>query len=346
VTEIRDIALPQPGRVGQATAIEQSRAVAEVYAAIMVAQQVPRNVDAALQAMEEACTTTELADRAFFSFPRGGSKITGPTVYLARELARCWGNIQYGVAELRRDDEHGQSEMQAFAWDVQTNARAATIFIVPHMRDKKGGPERLTDMRDIYESNANAGARRVRECIFSVLPAWFVERAKTRCVKTLQDGGGKPLAIQVAEAVSSFQAIGVTKNDLERRVGRGTAEWTPLELGTLRVVYSELSRGETTREEAFPAPVVTTAEIPKPAARPPAEVVPDQADDYEHWHATGHQAAGNPARQAFDPACDICTVRDKADEGRVHYYNHTEDFVDGCEWCDQDKAWKAEASNG
>lgn len=334
MTDIRDVALPTPSRVGQATAIEQSRAVAEVYAAIMVAQQVPRNVKAALANMEEACGTTELADRAFFSFPRAGNKITGPTVYLARELARCWGNIQYGVAELRRDDDHAQSEMQAFAWDVQTNARAATIFIVPHMRDKKGGPEKLTDMRDIYESNANAGARRVRECIFAVLPAWFVERAKARCVKTLQDGGGKPLAIQVSEAIGAFQVLGIGEEALTRRVGRSVPDWTPLELGTLRVVYGELSRGETTREEAFPTPVVSVEDI-RPPDQPPA-------DQHRGWHDGGHavDSDGGPRRSAFEAGCPICAAGDDAEAGRLHYYNHTVDFVDDCRWCQQDLTWR------
>src|SRR5918998_422813 len=51
-----NVVLPhQPGRIGQATAVEQSRAVAEVEAAIIVAQRCPRNIDAALQAMEYSC---------------------------------------------------------------------------------------------------------------------------------------------------------------------------------------------------------------------------------------------------------------------------------------------------
>jgi hypothetical protein len=74
--------------------------------------------------MRESCSQKGLAERAFFRYSRGGSQITGPSVHLARELARCFGNVQYGIAELRRDDEHGESEMQAFAWDVQTNTRA------------------------------------------------------------------------------------------------------------------------------------------------------------------------------------------------------------------------------
>ncbi len=121
-----------PRRVGQATVVEQSRAVAEVQAAVLVAQNRPRDEQAALAQMRESCKMRQLADRAFFRYSRGGSAISGPSVYLARELARIWGNISHGVSELSRDDEHGQSELQAVAWDLEKNTRVATIFIVPH----------------------------------------------------------------------------------------------------------------------------------------------------------------------------------------------------------------------
>ena len=205
--EIEQAAMPQlpaPTRVGQGTAVEQSRAVAEVHAAIVVAQQCPRDVQAAVAEMRRSCMQTALAKRAFFRYNRAGSTVSGPSVHLARELARCWGNVQYGIAELRRDDEYGQSEMQAFAWDVEKNSRASTVFVVPHKRDVKGGPKALVDMRDVYENNANNGARRVREMILAILPPWFVEEAKELCSKTLEEGVGKSLDQRVADGIQAF----------------------------------------------------------------------------------------------------------------------------------------------
>lgn len=249
-----DVALPHhPTRIGQGTAIEQQRAAAEVYAAVLAAKQAPRDEQRAIRVMSDACGMDELAERAFFRFARGGSQVTGATVHLARELARCWGNIQYGVSELRRDDDHGQSEMQAFAWDMESNARAASIFIVPHRRDKRGGGEDLTDARDIYENNANAGARRVREAIFSVLPLWFVEKAQDLCRKTLTAGGGKPLQERIADVIDWFGRLGVTEEQLIAKVGRPTRSWTELDIAPLGVIYRSIRNGETTKEREFPA---------------------------------------------------------------------------------------------
>lgn len=255
-----------PSRVGQATAVEQSRAVAEVQAAIVVAQQCPRDVQAAIESMKQSCRQKALAERAFFRYRRGTGTITGPSVHLARELARCWGNMQYGLAELRRDDAAGESEMQAYAWDVQTNTRNASTFIVPHVRDKREGPERLTEVREIYENNANMGARRVREAIFAILPPWFVEEAKALCVSTIADGGGKSLPQRVSEAIEGFDGLGVKASQLVAKLGYPSDKWTANDLAQLSIIYTSLGRGEVRLEEEFP-PIVTTIEdlAPMPA---------------------------------------------------------------------------------
>lgn len=261
--------------VSQATSIEQSRAVAEVQAAVVVAQQRPRNVQAALAELEEVCKTQELADRAFFRYNRAGSQISGPTIHLAREIARIWGNITYGIAELSRDETAGRSEVIAWAWDLQTNTRASNTFISPHRRDTKDGPKVLTDMRDIYESNTNYGARRAREMIFAVLPTWLVDRAKELCSKTLRDGGGVPLAQRIADARRQFTGRwGVTLDQLESKLGRSSDRWTDHDMAALRVIWKSLERGETTVDDEFAPERVTAAEIAGQQSAEPA-TVPD-----------------------------------------------------------------------
>ncbi|RAJ70209.1 hypothetical protein K378_01374 [Streptomyces sp. Amel2xB2] len=250
-----------PARVGQGTAVEQSRAAAEVQAAVVVAQQCPRNITSAIAEMEQVCAQKALADKAFYSFPRGGQTVSGPSVFLARELARCWGNVQYGLVEMRRDDVYGESEMQAFAWDVEKNSRVSNTFIVPHKRDTKKGTQKLTDLRDIYESNANNGARRVREAIFSVLPGWFVDQAIAVCRKTLSGGGGAPLPQRIANGVKAFEGLGVTVDRVEAKLGRPSTRWTEHDVTELGILHGSIDRGEVTIDEAFPPPAVTASEV-------------------------------------------------------------------------------------
>lgn len=256
----RPIPAAAPTHVSQSTAVEQSRAVAEVQAAVVVAQQVPRDITNALEAMRESCKQPGLADRAFFRFPRAGQTVSGPSVHLARELARCWGNVQYGIQELRRDDESGYSEMQAWAWDVQTNARSMSTFVAPHAKDTRQGRRNLTDLRDIYENNANQGARRLREAIFSILPVWFTEEAKALCETTLRDGGGKSKAQLSADMVAAFDGLGVSKTRLEKRFGKAD-KWGDHDLAQLRVIGASIKQGTVTAEDEFPNAVESVDEI-------------------------------------------------------------------------------------
>jgi hypothetical protein len=266
------------GMMSQATTIEASRAVAEVAGAIKVAQEVPRNMQAATAMMREACAQMGLAERAFYRFRRGKDTITGPTIHLLRELARCFGNVDYGIVELSRDEERGRSEVKAWAWDMQTNTRNSNTFIAPHVRDVTGGPKKLTDLRDIYENNTNLGARRLREAIQAILPTWFVDEAKERCNNTLAHGGGVPLPKRIADAIAMFGELGITIDRLEQKIGRLNADWTSFDVAALGVTYKAIQRGEVTIAEEFPAERVTVNEVLGAPTPPPAAVEPPKTD--------------------------------------------------------------------
>lgn len=267
-----------PAPATQATAVEQARAVAEVAAAVQVAQQCPRDMRRAWVEMQEACGRLGLASRAFYSVKNRGS---GPSVHLARELARIWGNMDYGVHELHRDDERGMSEIRAYAWDQQTNVRSSRTFQVPHARMAGGQRKPLTDLQDIYLSNQNIGARAVRESIFAALPADFVEEAKDRCRATVERGDGKPLIERIAAMVDAFKPLGVTVGQIETRLGRPRGQWTAVDVADLAVVGGSIKRGEATAADEFPPERVTAAEITgaAPAApAPPPAAEPDGVD--------------------------------------------------------------------
>lgn len=248
----------------QATAVEQSRAVAEVLAAVQVAQQCPRDIRRAWADMQAACTRLGLAERAFYTVKnRGTSK---PSIHLARELARIWGNLDYGVHELSRDDERGMSEVRTFAWDQQTNVRPSRTLQVPHQRMVKGERKPLTDLGDVYLNNQNIGARAVRECIFSALPADFVAEAQDICRQTIERGDGKPLVERIANLVAAFAGIGIKVPQIEKRLERRRGQWTAADVADLGVVYRSIQQSETTVSDEFPPELVTVAELNAPPA--------------------------------------------------------------------------------
>ena len=123
---------------------------------------------------------------------------------------------------------------------------------MPHIRTAKGKRVLLFDPRDLYEANANVGARRLREAIFAVLPPLFVDEAIDIARTTLVEGGGRSLAQRVADAIDAFDGLGVDTPRLEAKLGRPPAQWTPHDVATLSTVFGSLKRGEVTRDDEFP----------------------------------------------------------------------------------------------
>ena len=258
--------------VSQATAIEQSRAIAEVQAAVVVAQNCPRNMQEAEAEMEYVCGRMDMAEQAFYSVVNRGN---GASVHLMRELARIWGNVDYGVKELSRNDDEGESEVQAFAWDMQRNTRSSRTFIVPHARMKQGRRTQLTDLGDIYLNNQNIGARAVRECIATILPRWFTERAQDICQGTLENGEGEPIQDRIATMVAWFgSSFGVTEKQMETRLGKKRGQWDAGDVAQMKIAGKSIQRGEAQADELFPpeqATSVTADEIMGSAPAPAAE---------------------------------------------------------------------------
>ena len=244
-------------------AIEASRAIAEAQSKLYIAKTFPRDEAEAMTKMRKACSRMSLAVKAFYSFPRGGQTVEGPTIRFAEELARCWGNIDYGIKELSQDD--GKSEMQAYAWDLETNTQSVQNFTNPHKREKTDKRTRqvvmedLTSQRDIYENNANMATRRLRARILAVLPAWFVDDAIQACKATLAGEGKAPFKDRVKNLVSNYNRIGVDADMLKRYLKHDAMEMDTDEFIDLVGIFNSIKTGERKAKEWFDPDNTTSA---------------------------------------------------------------------------------------
>ena len=244
--------MAQMDNINQGTvAIEASRAIAEAQGKLVIAKRFPRDEVAAYAKAMEACQRPTMAEKAFYSFPRGGQTVEGPTIRFAEELARCWGNIDYGIKELSQDD--GKSEMQAYAWDLETNAQSVQNFTNPHQREQGKKMVTLTSQRDIYENNANMATRRLRARILAILPAWFVEDAIAECKRTIAGHNDTPLIDRVKKMVVQFAKLGVTQEQIERRLKRKIDTMTADDFTEYVGIYNAIKGGESKIAEWFTA---------------------------------------------------------------------------------------------
>ena len=227
-----------------------SRQAQEVQAAMVIAKKFPRDVYAAFERIKKACERKLLAESAVYEYPRGGSKVSGPSIRLAEALAQNWGNIDYGIMEL--EQKAGESSVMAYAWDLETNTRQTKLFTVKHERKAKGTITKLNDPRDIYELVANLGARRVRACILGVIPGDIVDAAVDMCQRTLISGHQEPLEDRLRKALSTFKTdFGVTKEMIEDYVGSNLDAFTEQDYLKIGRIYTSLRDGMAKKEDYF-----------------------------------------------------------------------------------------------
>ena len=229
--------------------VESARAVAEVQSRLTIAKKFTRDTVSAWQRIMQSCKRPGLAEKAMYQYPRGGQTVRGPSIRLAEELARSWGNIDCGIAELSRTN--GSSEVEAYCWDLETNTRFSMRFTVRHIRDKQGGGVALTDERDIYEMIANMGARRKRACILATIPGDVIADAIDECANTIANGGGETITDRAKKMVYAFGQIGINDGVLVQYLGHAIGQIIPDELVTLRGIYQSIRDGQSKASDWF-----------------------------------------------------------------------------------------------
>ena len=248
-----ELALQKSTLQPQNAAIQTSlgRYTQELQGMVYSAKQFPRDQFAAYQRIKQACERKSLAMIASYEYPRGGQKVTGPSIRLAEVVAQNWGNMTFGVVEL--EQKVGESTCMAYAWDIETNVRSEKIFTVKHERSTKGGAKKLDDSRDIYELVANMGARRQRACILAIIPKDVVDSAVEECDKTLAGKNTEPIIDRLKKMFDAFKAYGVTREMIEKRVGVSIESFTEKDVIALVKVYNSLKDGIGKRDDFFEA---------------------------------------------------------------------------------------------
>lgn len=271
----------QQKRVG--AELVSSREAHEVQVAMVAAKRFPRDEVAAYNRILQDCQRQSLAEKAMYEFPRGGQVVTGPSIHLAKTLARCWGNIDSGFKVLEQGPK--ESTVMAYCWDLETNYRETKVFTVQHIRETKKGAYPLTDPRDIYEMIANQAARRERSCILSVIPGDVVDAAIGQCNVTLAGKSDMPLMDKVRALVKNFQEqYGVTAEMLEAYIGCKKEAFSQQSVVRLKNVYNTIRDGSASVEQYFDmskaAPAKSDAE-PAPADEPAPDTLPAEEDTGE-----------------------------------------------------------------
>lgn len=255
IPESNHMIAQQQALIGQTNLFGEAlarRAMQEAQASVIVAKQYPRDI---MQCYTKAMKEVErpsLARVAFYAFPRGGQTVSGPSIRLLEVVARHFGNLDYGWAELQRME--GQSLCEAWCRDLEANNGHPLRFVVMHTRDKKGRtPEKLTDERDIYEKVANYCVRRMRSCMETHIPRDIIDDLVEKAKRVIAAGDGKqPWEVRLRNMLLAFDGLGVTKEMIEKRLKHPYDQVNQDEFAELYGIFNSLKDKQASREDFFP----------------------------------------------------------------------------------------------
>lgn len=240
-----------------------AREESELKAAIIVARKFPRDEERALKQILKSCERASFAECARYKFKRGENWIIGPSVDLARECARCWGNVRYGFRIVTIDDTH--AHIKGYALDLETNNLVEIedkfkllIYRKSKQKDKDGKQTGIwikPDERDLRELVNRRGAICERNAMLKILPPDVVDQAMATVETTMSKAAKQDLANNKSEAIkkllSTFALLSVTEAMLIQFLGHGLDEITEDELATLRSIFRSIKDGQARPEEHF-----------------------------------------------------------------------------------------------
>lgn len=291
---------PAGGNAG-AIAIESERAIAEAQGQLVLAKKFPRSMAAATADLMEACKSPEFAASAFYTVPNRGS---GPSIRFAEEVARVYGNFQYGHRELSRSE--GKSEVEVYAWDMEKNNYSKRQITVLHVLDTKNGSRRLTDQADIDNRIANVASKQMRGRILALVPKHLVAAGIAECKKTLAGNNDKPISHRVRDMIGAFSRYGVTVEQLEKYLGHKLDDTTLDELVDLTGVFNAIKDGakpsdylSNTEETAATGAAITNKARTAAGKTPP----PGDAAGVEK-NSKDKQGDGRPAKESPTQSSD------------------------------------------
>lgn len=224
----------------------------EIQSAIAIAKRFPRDEDVAFAKLMKACARLTFAEDAAYSYDRGGNTISGPSVYLAREAARVWGNVRHGL-EVITDDKTTRT-IRGWAWDVETNTKVSAEDTFAKLVQHKNKRTKVTewvdaDERELRELTNRRGAILVRNSILQVIPSDLIDDALSAAKTTIKSGAEKDPEGTRKRIILAFSELNVTPEMLQQKLGHPIAQCSPAQLAELRIVFKSIADGAITWAE-------------------------------------------------------------------------------------------------
>ena len=224
---------------------------------ITTARKYPRTLSKVKQDMLSFATLDdETASACFYTIPRGGKTIQGPSIRLAEIAVSSFGNIATGTRVLNvvAHGDNPHITIQAVCHDLQNNV---TVSIEKrraiNAKNNKDGTKKPISDDDIQLAVNACSAVAFRDCVFKVIPQALIKPVY-EAAKRVAVGDVKSLTVNRQKVVDRLKQMGA----LEERIfavveARKIDDITVEKLEILIGLGTSIRDGVTTIEKAFPA---------------------------------------------------------------------------------------------
>lgn len=226
---------------------EQDKAAIDIQ--ISTAKAYPRNIRRATEnALAIVTMDASIAQTCTYSVPRGGKKISGPSVHLAKILAQVWGNMRIDAKVVDIDQMRVTSE--SICWDLESNLAIKTQI----KRSITGKTGRFSeDMITVTGNAANSIA--LRNAVLSVIPKGIVDKVYGAAKQTIT-GDISDKNKLIAKRVEIFSGLrdsfNITDADILSAIGKATIDFVDGDdIITLVGIGQAIRDGDTTVDQAF-----------------------------------------------------------------------------------------------
>lgn len=268
----------------QSAAVEAlvAKSRADIEARWTMALHRPRNLDNVRQDIMRECRRPGFAEAAIYERPVGRKynekteeweeqTIEGLSIRFAEVAARCMTNVAVETQTIF--DNEDMRIVRVTATDLECNqtwSRDLSVKKEVERKRLKKGQQPIGERTNSYGERvfiveatddevsvkeAAAVSKAARTLILRLIPGHIQDEAMTLCKKTASDRDAKDPDAARNRVLDAFAGLSVKPSDLERYLGHSTEQTSPAEIERLRKLYSAITEGEATWQDALDAAV-------------------------------------------------------------------------------------------
>jgi len=197
--------------------------------------------------------------------PTGKSLIEGVSIDGAMILARNWGNCAVPIGLEADAPQHWV--LSADFVDLETGFNVRRLF---RQRKNQKSSGKMDAERSLDIAFQIGQSKAQRNVILKAMPEWLVTQALD-AARDSAEGKYKDVKKHAPRFIDRFKAMGVTEEQLERKLGRKVAYWEPRDLVTLAAIGRAIKDRQTTVEHEFAEERADEAQAATEADAQPSE---------------------------------------------------------------------------